>query len=212
MISGCYIALIYMQQRYCDPVIGRFYSNDPVGFSADNPMMFNRYTYANNNPYKYTDPKGETPLALLGAVIGGIGAVTTTLLQTKGEASWQQIGASAVGGAAVGFVAGATMGTSLLAGAVTTEFAATVATAGVAGFSGDVIGQGISKGVENIDVGSAVATGVLSTIGGASGMVMKEMGASAAKQLIVTEAVNTYENGVVKPMIEEGVKNLEKNK
>ncbi|MDZ7902501.1 MAG: RHS repeat-associated core domain-containing protein [Rheinheimera sp.] len=52
------IELTYMQQRYYDPVIGRFYSNDPVGFGADNPMMFNRYAYANNNPYKYVDPDG----------------------------------------------------------------------------------------------------------------------------------------------------------
>jgi len=53
-----------MQARYYDPVIGSFYSNDPVGFtghmSRGNPIHgFNRYTYANNNPYKYTDPDGE---------------------------------------------------------------------------------------------------------------------------------------------------------
>jgi uncharacterized protein RhaS with RHS repeats len=49
-----------MQARYYDPVIGRFYSNDPVGYTASNPVMsFNRYLYVNNNPYKYTDPNGE---------------------------------------------------------------------------------------------------------------------------------------------------------
>ncbi len=47
-----------MQQRYFDHVIGRFYLDDPVGFAASDPMMFNRYAYANNNPYKYTDPNG----------------------------------------------------------------------------------------------------------------------------------------------------------
>lgn len=55
-----------MQQRYYDPVIGRFYSNDPVGFTASNPMMFNRYAYANNNPYKYIDPDGRNPLNFSG--------------------------------------------------------------------------------------------------------------------------------------------------
>jgi RHS repeat-associated protein len=55
------IGLTYMQQRYYDPVIGRFYSNDPVGFTPSNPMMFNRYAYANNNPYKYIDPDGRAP-------------------------------------------------------------------------------------------------------------------------------------------------------
>jgi len=46
-----------MQARYYDPVIGWFYSNDPVSFS--NVHNFNRYAYANNNPYKYTDPDGR---------------------------------------------------------------------------------------------------------------------------------------------------------
>ena len=50
-----------MQARYYDPVIGRFYSNDPVGFT--NVHTFNRY--ANNNPYKYTDPDGKFPLLIL---------------------------------------------------------------------------------------------------------------------------------------------------
>jgi RHS repeat-associated protein len=54
------IGLSYMQARYYDPVIGRFYSNDPVGWTPKNPVMsFNRYLYVNNNPYKYTDPNGE---------------------------------------------------------------------------------------------------------------------------------------------------------
>ncbi|MEP1444751.1 MAG: RHS repeat-associated core domain-containing protein [Paraglaciecola sp.] len=51
------LGLSYMQARYYDPVIGRFYSNDPVGFN--NVHNFNRYAYANNNPYKYTDPDGR---------------------------------------------------------------------------------------------------------------------------------------------------------
>ena len=50
------LSLNYMQARYYDPVIGRFYSNDPVGFR--DVHSFNRYAYANNNPYKYVDPSG----------------------------------------------------------------------------------------------------------------------------------------------------------
>lgn len=49
-----------MQQRYYDLIIGRFYSNDPVGFSASNPMMFNWHAYGTNNPYKFVDPTGKT--------------------------------------------------------------------------------------------------------------------------------------------------------
>ena len=58
-----------MQARYYDPVIGRFYSNDPVGTvehlgTSNGIHGFNRYAYANNNPYKYTDPTGESSLLL----------------------------------------------------------------------------------------------------------------------------------------------------
>ena len=51
------LGLSYMQARYYDPVIGRFYSNDPVGFTGE-VDTFNRYSYVANNPYKYTDPTG----------------------------------------------------------------------------------------------------------------------------------------------------------
>ncbi|TQV84842.1 hypothetical protein FKG94_04700 [Exilibacterium tricleocarpae] len=51
--------LTYMGARYYDPAIGRFMGIDAVGFQADNPVSFNRYAYANNNPYKYVDPDGN---------------------------------------------------------------------------------------------------------------------------------------------------------
>lgn len=37
----------------------RFVSVDPVQANADNGQNFNRYHYANNNPYKFTDPDGR---------------------------------------------------------------------------------------------------------------------------------------------------------
>ncbi len=67
-----------MQARYYDPVIGRFYSNDPVGFRDIH--SFNRYAYANNNPYRYTDPDGRSPLAYtpLDTGSGATGAANLT--------------------------------------------------------------------------------------------------------------------------------------
>ncbi|MBF7074999.1 hypothetical protein ISG33_16480 [Glaciecola sp. MH2013] len=53
------VGLSYMQARYYDPVIGRFYSNDPVGFTGD-ITTFNRYSYVGNNPYIYIDPDGRS--------------------------------------------------------------------------------------------------------------------------------------------------------
>lgn len=52
--------LVYMQQRYYDPQSGRFLSTDPVLPTADGGN-FNRYWYANDNPYRYTDPDGLCP-------------------------------------------------------------------------------------------------------------------------------------------------------
>ena len=51
--------LTYMQQRYYDPVAGRFLSEDPVLTDANSGASFNRYAYANNNPYRYVDPDGR---------------------------------------------------------------------------------------------------------------------------------------------------------
>ncbi len=48
--------------RWYDPRIGRFLAIDPAGFDPQNPQSFNRYAYANNNPYRYVDPNGESPL------------------------------------------------------------------------------------------------------------------------------------------------------
>lgn len=52
--------LNYMQQRYYDPLIGRFLSVDPVTPDPDTGSSFNRYWYAANNPYRYIDPDGRS--------------------------------------------------------------------------------------------------------------------------------------------------------
>lgn len=51
--------LVQMQQRYYDPGIGRFLSVDPVTADGNTGDNFNRYWYANNNPYRYYDPDGR---------------------------------------------------------------------------------------------------------------------------------------------------------
>ena len=54
-----------MQQRYYDPVAGRFLSVDPVTTDAATGGHFNRYLYGNNNPYRYVDPDGRVPVPLI---------------------------------------------------------------------------------------------------------------------------------------------------
>ncbi|MGN6829290.1 RHS repeat-associated core domain-containing protein [Paucibacter sp. M5-1] len=50
--------LVYMQQRYYDPIAGRFLSVDPVVTDANNGKSFGRYHYAENKPYTLIDPDG----------------------------------------------------------------------------------------------------------------------------------------------------------
>jgi RHS repeat-associated protein len=51
--------LVYMQQRYYDAQIGRFLSMDPVTANSGTGANFNRYWYADNNPYTFIDPTGR---------------------------------------------------------------------------------------------------------------------------------------------------------
>src|SRR5258706_16192290 len=60
--------LVYMGARYYDPVTGRFMGVDPKRFQGSDIHSFNRYSYANNNPYKYVDPDGRAT-----ALAGGLG-------------------------------------------------------------------------------------------------------------------------------------------
>lgn len=50
--------LTYMGARWYDPAVGRFMAVDPKDFDEKNFHSFNRYKYANNNPYTYIDPDG----------------------------------------------------------------------------------------------------------------------------------------------------------
>lgn len=50
--------LTYMQQRYYEPSLGIFLSNDPVS-AVTSGAQFNRYRYANSNPYRLYDPDGR---------------------------------------------------------------------------------------------------------------------------------------------------------
>ncbi len=51
--------LQYFGARWYEPEIGRFLSPDPVEFSEKSIFSFNRYAYADNNPYRYLDPDGR---------------------------------------------------------------------------------------------------------------------------------------------------------
>lgn len=66
--------LVYAQQRYYDPQIGRFVSVDPVTVDGNTGANFNRYKYAGNNPYRFVDPDGRQEYEkVTGSHIAGAG-------------------------------------------------------------------------------------------------------------------------------------------
>lgn len=62
-------ALINMNGRVYDPLLGRMLSVDNFVQQPDNTQSYNRYSYCQNNPLIYTDPSGESAV---GAVVAGV--------------------------------------------------------------------------------------------------------------------------------------------
>ncbi|MBF6025163.1 hypothetical protein IU514_14110 [Lysobacter niastensis] len=105
--------LTYMQQRYYDPQVGRFLSVDPVTAYDGGWRHFNRFAYAYNNPYAFTDPDGRCPVCVPAAVLSraGLGAATGAAVEIgmqvvlDGKRSWSEIDRSDVAvAAAIGTV------------------------------------------------------------------------------------------------------------
>lgn len=117
------VGLYYYRARFYDAQLGRFISQDPIGFAAGDP---NLYRYVGNGVLMATDPSGTTVVASVArmAVVGGIAGAIGGLL--CGVADWVTMQKSAGQGAAdtvtfmvsgglLGFVLGAGVG---LVGAV----------------------------------------------------------------------------------------------
>ncbi|MGO4220776.1 Ig-like domain-containing protein [Lysobacter sp. TAF61] len=94
--------LTYMQQRYYDPQIGRFLSVDPVATDSNTGGNFNRYWYANNSPYRFSDPDGRSALA----VVGGAFEVDVAVPEPTDAAwpKWVGWGIAFAGAAAIDYL------------------------------------------------------------------------------------------------------------
>jgi RHS repeat-associated protein len=51
--------LVYLRARWYNPYLGRLTQPDTVAPNRGDPQSLNRYTYASNNPLRYTDPTGH---------------------------------------------------------------------------------------------------------------------------------------------------------
>lgn len=108
--------LINMNARLYDPFLGRFLSPDPLVGSPDNSQSFNRYSYCLNNPLSYVDPDGETPVMLIGAIVGG-GINVFNNWDKISKDPWSSLGYFASG--ALGGALATVPGMQTLAGTIT---------------------------------------------------------------------------------------------
>ena len=113
--------LYYYRARYYDPQLGRFISEDPIGFSAGDT---NLYRYVNNSPTNWTDPTGTTisgwaddALNAADSFFAGFADATTFGLSSKLRERWYGKLATAnhqggffVAGSLVGAAAGFALG------------------------------------------------------------------------------------------------------
>lgn len=80
--------IINMNGRLYDPVLGRFFSPDPVVQFPGSPQGYNRYSYCLNNPLKYTDPGGQM---LSPAILFGIFNLANSMMSAafNGDNIWK---------------------------------------------------------------------------------------------------------------------------
>jgi RHS repeat-associated protein len=132
--------LIHMNARLYDSTIGRFTSADSMIPYMYETQSFNRYSYVQNNPLKYTDPSGHWSLR---KAVKGAG--------NWAKNNWKTIATVAVV-VAVGVMTGGA-GLALAGSMGLTGTAATIvagATAGaIAGFAGGVVGTRLHGGSWN---------------------------------------------------------------
>jgi RHS repeat-associated protein len=147
--------LTYMQARYYDPVVGRFYAVDPVRFNGKNPGHFNLFTYVGNNPLSFIDPNGEERHSLQVTVKASFlkgGKITIGgAIDTESKEFSVSVGAGPRAGLSVGIDAIYSITESSQAGNSLTSSIIADATASLAG-----IGEGSAENGFNANTATGV--------------------------------------------------------
>jgi RHS repeat-associated protein len=160
--------LINMNGRLYDPLVGRMLSPDNNVQMPDFTQNYNRYSYALNNPLRFTDPDGEWIHILIGAAIGAVVHTAAHLVTHKftfRDWDWGAFAGSIVGGAVGGGVG------SAFASAGVGGFWAGAATGAASGFSanlttGLIHGDNFGKIIGNSFKGALIGGAIGGVIGG----------------------------------------------
>jgi RHS repeat-associated protein len=167
--------LIYMQQRYYDPQVGRFLSVDPAPVDVTSAANFSRYWYADDNPYVFTDPDGrETGAAYRAIYIAdqkrntrqSSSAATGGKEGSASRYNNPQLGNNVMIGEGIGLGAGITVGVALVAINVV-GFPEVEGTELLMAIAGEPI-------VTPLIVGATSGGGAGAIVGGAAGIVATE--------------------------------------
>ena len=153
-----------LKARGYESVLGRFHSVDPLPDEGDQESL-STYQYGWNNPILRSDPNGDCPNCITGAIGAGVGALigggieAGIQLYKHGEINdWKAVGGAAFQGGITGGAAGLTGGASLL---VTTSVSVG---ANVVGGAANRAVQGKQTTAKDVAVDAAV--GVAAGVGG----------------------------------------------
>ena len=184
-----------MQQRYFDPIAGRFLSVDPVVTDTQTGDDFNRYVYANGNPYKYVDPDGNTPAHAIAFAVGfGVDLIAQGLSGKSASQIFSREGLTSAGIAGVGAAATGGIGGLFAKAALRETISVGGAVAGTAAAGGGV-GAVTTVATELATKGqmptlSQVAVGVgSSTLGAGAGAGIANTGVALTQKMAAAGGV-----------------------
>ena len=96
-----WFGLLNANARLYDPYMGRFLSPDPLLAISGDPLDFNPYVYARNNPCRYVDRNGEIWWLVGAAILGGAFNVMANFDDINGTGDFfKYFGVGAIAGAA----------------------------------------------------------------------------------------------------------------
>lgn len=138
------VALVHMNGRVYDPLVGRMISADPTVPDPMNAQAWNRYSYVGNDPLAFTDPSGYSWLSSFfrsvanfftnNPIVRSIVQIATTILLNAiipGSGILVGVVAAAASAAIVTGLSGGNLGQILRAGAI----------AGATAFAFNVVGD-----------------------------------------------------------------------
>lgn len=124
-------SLHYLKHRYYNPLLGRFYQPDPVGFLERGRNQINRYGYGLNDPYTYQDKDGRclpACAALIPLAIWALDNMRSDVPNTTNTPP-SGVGDAAVMGYAIGGIAASATIARWAAGSAAMDYGSLVATA-----------------------------------------------------------------------------------